>query len=287
MSDRETYSLLDCGDQRRLEQFGPLLIDRPAPGALFPRALKPEIWEQAQARYIRSDKGSCWKFPEGAEPEPFEVRIEGIRFQIRFSENGQLGVYPEQLENWRWLQKFCAASPESLRILNGFAYTGGSTLAASLGGKKGPGCDLCHLDSSKSSVNWAKENRRINGLENETIRFIVEDMLTFMDREIRRGRKYQGMILDPPAFGRAPGGKTWEIKRDLPLLLEKAEKLLNSEARFFLLSCHDKETSAEDLKQMLQKLKLPKGRIEKIELNIPATEGNDLPNGCAARWIRE
>lgn len=287
MDREDSYRLLDCGDQRRLEKFGHLIIDRPAPGALFPRARKMEIWNQAQARYVRSDKGSFWQFSKGIEPEPFEVEIEGIRFQIRFSENGQLGVYPEQLGNWCWLQKYCALSSEPLRILNGFAYTGGSTMAASLGGKEGISCDLCHLDSSKSSVNWARENRRINGLEKETIRFIVEDMLTFMEREIRRENKYQGIILDPPAFGRAAGGKTWEIKRDLPVLLKKSKELLDSKARFFLLSCHDKDTGAEDLKQMLQDLKLPKGQLEKRELVIPSLEGNALPNGCSALWIRD
>lgn len=287
MKETLEYRLLDCGDQRRLEQFGPWIIDRPAPGALFPRALGENLWKQAQARYVRGEKTSGWHFSRGLEsaPSPYPIELEGLRFQIRFSENGQLGIYPEQQKNWRWLQEMCAKLPESARILNGFAYTGGSTLAASLGGSRGAGCEVCHLDSSKSSVNWARDNQALNGLKKQTIRFIVEDMLTFMNREIRRGRRYQGMILDPPAFGRAPGGKTWEIQRDLPELLEKSAELMDSEARFFLLSCHDREISAKDLGLML-KDKMKEGPIETLDLSIPSEEGNDLPNGCAARWIR-
>lgn len=280
------YEFLDCGGGRRLERIGEVLIDRPAPQADFPRKLPEELWSRARARFVRGDRGGRWVFPAG-EPAAPSFRREEIRMELRFSENGQIGLYPEQLENWLWLRESCAALPRPLRVLNGFAYTGGSSLFAAAGG--GAEAEIRHVDASKSAVNWARRNRELSFPEGgEAVRFVVEDILLFMEREIKRGRSYQGLILDPPAFGRAPGRKTWRLKRDLPLLREKSRLLMGGEAQFLLLSCHDPELSREDLADFLGGIAGVKRReIETLALSLPAREGNDLPNGIAARWRRK
>jgi len=283
---QSNYQLLDCGDERRLELFGEILVDRPAPQARFPKALSSEVWEQAHARFIRNKTETRWDFKD--QPlESFHFIYGKMQMDLRFSPNGQLGVYPEQQENWDWLQQLIKREEQPLRILNGFAYTGGSTLAAASAFTEKIDHEICHLDSSKSSVNWARENAQHMGLQQQTIRYMVEDILKYMEREVKRSNSYQGMILDPPAFGRAKGGKTWKIQRDLPRLISLCAALFRESPRFFLLSCHDREISKEMLKDYLSQIpEIQRNKIELLDLTIPSSEGNPLPNGIAARWSR-
>ena len=217
-------------------------------------------------------------------------RIFGLRWILLqwncvFPKNGQIGIYPEQVPNWKWLKEQTEKADRPFKILNGFAYTGGSTLFASLGGIKGEKTDICHIDASKSAVNWARSNRDLSGLQEQTIRFVVEDILRFMEREIKRGRVYQGIILDPPAFGRAPGGRTWVLKKDLATLIDLSIRLMDEDPRFFLLSCHDPEITKEILAGQIAKLPgITPDKVETLDLMIPSEKGNSLPNGIAARW---
>jgi len=278
------YEFLDCGNERRLERFGEILVDRPAPQALFPPSLPQSEWDRADARFERGDSDSRWDFRREL-PESFPFLLDEIRMELRFSPNGQVGIYPEQRDNWRWIQRQTGESSSPLKVLNGFAYTGGSTLFASRGGKTGPGAEVCHLDASKSAVNWARRNVEISSLKDQTVRFIVEDIIRFLEREIKRGRQYQGIILDPPAFGRAAGGKTWVLKRDLHRLMDLSRDLFREDPRFFLISCHDPEVSSEMLVDQLYRFDgVEKRDVETLDLVIPSSVGNDLPNGIAARW---
>ncbi len=284
------YEFLDCGRGRRLERIGRWLIDRPAPQAEWSPGLMETEWNRADAVYRGQGKSGHWDFrnPElDQDPEDFRFTMDSIVMDLRFSENGQIGIYPEQIPNWEWLRMQTDRAESPLKVLNGFAYTGGSTLFSSLGGAGKNRIETCHVDASKSSVNWARNNRDLSGLQEETIRFVVEDILRFMEREIKRGRTYQGLILDPPAFGRAPGGRTWVLKKDLFTLIDLSIRLMGDDPRFILLSCHDPEITPEILAQQMARFpRVRTGDIETLNLELSAKRGRSLPNGIAARWSR-
>ncbi|OQY30902.1 MAG: hypothetical protein B6241_15155 [Spirochaetaceae bacterium 4572_59] len=285
------YEFLDCGNGRRLERFGEITVDRPAPQAEFPHKLSSTHWEEADARFLREEKESRWEFMKTDRKEiekEFCFISGGIRMDLKFSENGQIGIYPEQKENWNWIKEQTGKAEKPLRVLNGFAYTGGSTLFASRGGINGQTVDVCHLDASKSAVNWARKNAAASGLQDQTIRYVVEDIIRFMERQVKRGNSYQGIVLDPPAFGRAPGKKTWVLKRDLHTLMDLCRELFREDPRFILISCHDPEISKEMLADQLSRFgMISPGKISIKDLVIPSKNGNSLPNGIAARWSRD
>ena len=208
------------------------------------------------------------------------IKIDNITLQLRPSSNNQLGIFPEQLDNWRWMTKKIQEAKRPLKILNTFSYTGAATLMASAAAED---TEVCHLDGAKSAVSWARKNAELSGLEKNPIRWIVDDVLKFMEREVKRGKKYDGIILDPPAFGR--GAKSdWKIQRDLPLLLELVGKLLNDKPCFVIFSCHAIEFTAEDLAKMLEELPVFRGKkAEAVDLTISASKGNDLTSSICAR----
>lgn len=280
------YRFIDSGDGRRLDQFGSYIIDRPAPQANYPKKLNSETWDMASAKFSRNSDKSEPTWSSTIDSDDFQFEWDEIKLNLHLSENGQVGIYPEQLKNWLWIDEQIKKSTRPLKVLNGFAYTGGSTLFASRSNELG---EVCHLDASKSSVKRSRSNIVSSGLEERSVRFVVEDMITFMERELKRGNFYQGLILDPPAFGRAPGKKTWRIKRDLPKLLDLCYKLTQGKPEFILFSCHDPEISIADMKDMLSPfLKIPQSQCEELNLVIPSDcGGNDLQNGRAIRWSRK
>lgn len=277
--DSSNYELLDCGGGRRLERVEKTLFIRQAPQAVQD-ALLPELWNGADLIHSRTGKSS-WKGDMVEDKLP-DFHYKSIRMEMRLSENGQIGVYPEQMNNWDWLDSHLREDKEPQRILNGFAYTGASSLVCAAATGQG---EVCHLDASRAAVNWARVNRDKSGLPEDAVRFIVDDITVFMEREIRRGRRYSGIILDPPAFGRAKGGKTWVLKRDLPGLMSLCRELLDPRPRFFLLSCHDPEISRAELAALSASVLGCKSEdIETLDLIIPSEKGRSLPNGIAARW---
>jgi 23S rRNA (cytosine1962-C5)-methyltransferase len=271
------YELIDCGDNSRVERFGKIIIDRPCPQATW----APKINDfEYDVFFQRKNNKTNWN---GAEKfaESWEINIgKKIKAELSFSENGQVGIFPEQFDNWRWIEEKITENPaKKLKILNTFAYTGIATLFAST-----ENTEVCHVDGAKSAINSAKKNAELSGLSDAKIRWICDDVLTFMEREIRRGNKYDGIILDPPAFGRG-GKKTWKISRDLPKLMELVEKLLTDNPLFVILTCHASEHfSAEDFAEILEKLPQFKDKAaEKLFLNIPSEKGNSLPSSFGAR----
>ncbi len=268
------YKLLDCGKFEKLEQFDDVVIRRPAAQASWQRKLPAEIWRNYHARF--DQKENSWT----KKSELPNFKINNFQFKLKLSPNRQIGVFPEQLTNWRWLEKIVSTTTRPLNILNGFAYTGVSTLFASALPNA-----VTHIDASSSSVNWAKQNCQLSHLGKNNIRWMVDDILTFLKREIKRGIFYDGVILDPPAFGRGKNGTTWKIGRDFPTLMQLVNELLSETPEFIILSCHDKKFGLVELEHELAKLpKLKNRKIETLNLLIKSEKGNDLPSGNCARW---
>lgn len=270
------YELIDCGEERRVERFGKTVVNRPCAQAYFARRIKNL---DLDAFFMRKNDGNKWKMNENV-PKNWQINIgEKIKAKLSFSENGQVGIFPEQFNNWKWIKEKVEKNPAKLKILNTFAYTGISTLFSST-----ENTEVCHVDGAKSAINSAKKNAELSGLSENKIRWICDDVLTFMEREIRRGNKYNAIIMDPPAFGRG-GGKTWKISRDLPKLMELVEELLSENPLFVILTCHAPEYfSAEDFAEILEAIPQFKDKkAEELYLDIPSEKGNSLPSSFGAR----
>ena len=266
---KDDYELLDSGDGRKLERFGAYTLARPCSQALWRPSLPASEWARADASFDRED-GNRWHNRAGI-PKSWEIETAGIRFKLGGTDFGHLGIFPEQRAQWRWIRETVAAAKASGRapsLLNLFAYSGGSTLAAALGG-----AEVCHLDASKGMVEWARENAKLNGLAASPIRWIVDDAHKFMQREIRRGRRYDAIVLDPPSFGRGAGGEMYKIERDLKETLALAKELLSDAPLFVLFSSHTPGLSPVVAENILSQL-LPESRTEKGEMLL---EGKSLP----------
>ena len=263
------YSLVDAGAGRRLDSFAGVVLDRPAVGATEP-PLEPEVWPRATARFER-DVGWRWF---ARQPEPWTMTIEGLRFELRTTESGQVGLFPEQAAMWRWL---AGRVRPGMHVLNLFGYTGGTTLAAAAGG-----ASVVHVDASRTAVGWARRNAGLSGLADLPIRWIVEDASAFVRREGRRGHRYEGVVLDPPSFGRSAGGRSWRLEDDLEPLLDSVVAVLAPEPAFVLLTAHTPGFDAGRLGQMLER---HLGRTcEAGDLTVNAESGAELELGTFARW---
>lgn len=279
----DDYELLDSGGQRKLERFGRIVLVRPCSQAVwFPR-LPPAAWEKADAAFDRLD-GNQWH-NRGALPPAWQVSVDGMIFKLSGTDFGHLGIFPEQRAQWRWIRETVAAAkaarPESVSVLNLFAYSGGSTLAAALGG-----AEVCHLDASKGMVQWARENAALNHLGEHPIRWIVDDAHKFLGRELRRGRHYDGIVLDPPTFGRGQNGEMYKIERDLPETLRLCRQLLGPKPLFILLSAHTPGYSPVVMHHVLsQAVEGLGGGVTVGEMELTGAEGVlPTPSGVYARW---
>jgi len=278
---KDDYELLDSGDGRKLERFGKYALARPCSQAMWRPVLPNAEWERADASFDRED-GNRWHGRSNL-PKEWTIETAGIRFKLGGTDFGHLGIFPEQRAQWRWIRETveqARASCRSLpRVLNLFAYSGGSTLAAALGG-----AEVCHLDASKGMVEWARDNARLNGLDGHPIRWIVDDAHKFMKREIRRERRYDAIILDPPTFGRGAGGEMYKIERDLKDTLALVRDLLSDTPLFVLFSSHTPGLSQIVAENILRQM-FPDSRIGSGEMLL---EGASLPcpSGifCRAAW---
>ena len=274
------YELLDCGDGRRLERFAGCLLDRPAAQAVWPKSKSVAEWDNADAYYERTAPGKGQWLKPDAFPQHWELQLDNIKLELRPATNGQVGIFPEQLANWRWMAEYLRPQARPVRVLNAFAYTGVATLMASAANA---GVEVCHVDGAKSSVSAARRNAELSGLEHRPIRWIVDDVMTFLRREIKRGNQYDAFILDPPAFGRGSRA-SWQLHRDLPVLLDCVKQLLSVSPSFIILSCHAPDLSSSDLAVMLDRvLGADSLKSEAINLTIPSKTGHDLPSSICAR----
>jgi 23S rRNA (cytosine1962-C5)-methyltransferase len=279
------YALLDSGDAQKLERLGPYTIVRPAPQAIWRPQLPDAAWQRADAVYVRdSSGGGAWQFESRVKRE-FDILFADLIWRIKLTDFGHLGLFPEQLDNWRWLRAIIRARLQStnqrnLHVLNLFAYTGGSTLAASQAG-----AHVVHVDAAKGVVDWARRNAVISHLEERPIRWLVDDALKFVKREARRGVTYQGIILDPPSFGRGPKGEVFKIEDDLLPLLEACRDILANDALFVLYSCHTPGFTPLTLGNQVELLVHKRGgAIENGEMTVVDAQGRALPSGAMARW---
>ncbi|MFQ5559844.1 MAG: hypothetical protein ACE5FU_04560 [Nitrospinota bacterium] len=273
---KKNYELLDTGKERKLEKFGDVLVNRPAKKAKWRKGFSEEIWKSAGLSF------GDGRWNEGASGMLFKAWFADALFELKPLGGGQVGIFPEQEINWVWLSKIATETNRKLNILNGFASTGASTLFCST-----ENTEVCHVDGSKASVKTAARNAALSRKDENKIRWITDDVVSFMKREVRRGKKYDGFIFDPPAFGRGKGGKEWCLKRDLPFLLETVNQLSRGQPEFVLISSHDPELSSCALGKLLKNLDgVRDEEVESGVLEIPAKSGQNLPGGVYARWRR-
>lgn len=292
----EDYELLDSGREEKLERYGKVLLSRPDPQALWEKKLLEGEWSKAQGRYERKDKEGEWHAKD--LPKEWQVSFGGLKFLIRPTSFKHTGLFPEQLSNWEWIRGILSAnsashSPSASEgvgvhvlqslpsVLNLFGYTGGATLAAAQAGAA-----VTHLDASKTAVAWARENATVSGLADKPIRWIVEDALVFVRREIKRGNKYDGIIMDPPAFGHGPKNELWKIEEDFIELVKLCQELLSEKPLFFLINGYAAGYSplafAYNLEPLIKKYG---GRLEYGDLTIEEKgSGRLLPCGIFSRW---
>ena len=225
---KDGYELLDSGDGRKFERFGDIRLVRPCSQAMWRPQLSPAEWGKADASFDR-EEGNAWH-GRARLPKEWTIETAGIRFRLSGTDFGHLGIFPEQRASWRWLR---GVVKKGMSVLNLFAYSGGSTMASALSG-----ASVCHVDAAKGMVEWARKNAALNGLDGHPIRWIVDDAHAFMRREIRRGHRYDGVILDPPTFGRGANGQLYKIERDLKETLSLVRDLLSEKPAFVLFSSH-------------------------------------------------
>ncbi|MCC6454788.1 MAG: class I SAM-dependent methyltransferase [Caldilineaceae bacterium] len=280
------YQLLDSGNMRKLEQLGPYLIVRPAPQAIWSPRLPQSAWQRADAVYERdASGGGSWQF-RGSVKREFDILFDRLSLRIKLTDFGHLGLFPEQAHNWEWLRNLIRrrlqrTNNRNLHVLNLFGYTGGSTLAASQAG-----AHVVHVDAAKGVVDWARRNTEISRLQERPIRWLVDDALKFVKREARRNNRYQGIILDPPSFGRGPKGEVFKIEDDLLPLLEECRTLLADDALFILYSGHTPGFTPLVMYNQLATITPKQGQIEHGEMVVVDQQGRMLPSGTYARWFR-
>lgn len=274
------YEILDAGNGNKYERWGDVRLLRPDPQAIWPM----EEPRAADARYLRSAAGGGhWEYAR-ALPESWTIGYRDLRFIVRPTGFKHTGLFPEQAVNWDWMRTIVSRrKPEPFRALNLFAYTGGATAALSAAG-----AEVVHVDAAKGMVAWAKGNLAESGLSDKPARFIVDDVMKFVQREQRRGREYEGILMDPPSYGRGPGGEMWKIEEGLYPLVSECVKLLSDRAGFFLINSYTTGLAPTVLSNVLQAaLGFRGGRIEAEEVGLPISRSAlVLPCGASGRWER-
>lgn len=259
------YALLDSGGGRKLERYGPYTVVRPEPQAMWNRRLPDSAWEKADAVFNPSDEEDAgnWRF-KGKPKESWPMAWGEAKFHARFTAFRHLAFFPEQAANWAWLDERLRATPGQPKVLNLFGYTGVASLVCAAAG-----AHVTHVDASKKAIGWARENAALSGLEDKPIRWICEDARRYVQREVRRGSRYDGVILDPPKYGRGPDGEVWRLFENLPELAALCTELLSENASFLLLNAYAERISGAALSSLLaSNLQDRGGRIDWGELTL-------------------
>ena len=276
----QDYELLDCGGGQRLERWGKQILVRPDPQAIWQPAGSP-LWKKADATYHRSKTGGGhWEVRQ--LPEQWTIHYEELVFNIKPMSFKHTGVFPEQAANWDFIREQIRSAGRPINVLNLFAYTGGATLAAA-----SAGASVCHVDAARGMVTWAKENAKSSGLENAPIRWIVDDCAKFVEREIRRGKKYDAIIMDPPSYGRGPTGEVWKLEENLYPFVELVSGVLSDNPLFIVMNTYTTGLAPSAVTYIMETVISKKfgGHTESQELGLPVTEsGLALPCGVTTRW---
>ena len=282
-SDWKDYEVIDTGDGEKLERWDDVILRRPDPQAIWPKQ-NPALWDKADAWYHRSAKGGGeWEFFK-ALPERWTVRLGDLKFYVRPTGFKHTGLFPEQAVNWNWMAGLIRAAGRPIRVLNLFGYTGGATCACAAAG-----AHVTHVDAAKGMVQWAGENRRLCGIDETRVRWIVDDALKFVQREARRGNAYQGILMDPPSYGRGPGGEVWKLENELYGLVSACQKVLAEDALFMLINSYTTGLQPAVLNNMLTMTVAHArgGRVAADEIVLPVREGGVLPCGASGRWSHD
>jgi len=273
------YELIDSGEGEKLERYGQYILRRPDPQALWPKNLTEQLWKQADASFLAD--GAKWKTKEGMNKD-WEIEMSDLKFMIKPTPFKHVGIFPEQESNWIWIKEKIKQANRPIKMLNLFGYTGGATLAG-----LSAGAEVVHVDGSKSAITWAKQNAEISGLANRKVRWIEDDAKKFVAREIKRGNKYDAIVMDPPAFGHGAKNEVWKIEEDLIKLLAMCREILSNEPLFIIVNGYASGYSAiayeNGLKSIIQNLG---GEIESGELTIAEAKTERLlPAGIFARIL--
>ncbi|MBE6537764.1 MAG: SAM-dependent methyltransferase [Ruminococcaceae bacterium] len=278
----QDYKILDTSSGEKLELWGKYSLVRPDPQVIWKSDKKNPLWNKADASYKRSKSGGgAWN--ENRLPESWHIKYKDLTFLIKPMGFKHTGLFPEQATNWDWMRELIEKAGRPINVLNLFAYTGGATVACAKAG-----ASVCHVDASKGMVNQAKENARLSGLENAPIRYIVDDCKKFIEREIRRGRKYDAIIMDPPSYGRGPTGEVWKIEENIDAFVELCSGVLSDTPLFFLLNSYTTGLSASTMKYITNIRLLTKfdGKSYADELGLPVKDtGLELPCGSSVRVV--
>ncbi len=276
------YKILDMANGQKLERWGNVILSRPDPQIIWKDKSFPDKWKMVNATYNRSKSGGgSWEYNKQI-PKNWQIKYKNLTFNIKPMGFKHTGIFPEQAVNWDWMMEKITKSKREIKALNLFAYTGGATVAC-----LASGASVCHVDSSKGMVSWAKENVVSSGLEDKKIRYIVDDVNKFVSREIRRNNKYDAIIMDPPSYGRGANGEVWQFENNIYDLVQLCTKVLSDNPLFFLINSYTTGISSTVLENILN-LTVAKNHIGKItsgEIGLPMENSKlILPCGIYARW---
>ncbi len=283
--DWKDYELLDCSCGERLERWGDVILIRPDPQVIWQTEKRHPLWKKANARYHRSKTGGgSWEVYSSLPPD-WAIRYKDLSFRVKTMGFKHTGLFPEQAVNWDCVMELICRADRPLRVLNLFAYTGGATIAS----LKAGAC-VVHVDASKGMVQWAKENAKASGVDDKPVRWIVDDCIKFVQREIRRGNRYDIIIMDPPSYGRGPGGEVWKLEDEVYAFVSLCEQLLSDDAQMMLINSYTTGLSPSVMAYILQSVVQPKhdGRVTCDEIGLPLS-GSDrvLPCGASAFWRKD
>lgn len=276
------YEIIDMADGEKLERWKDIILVRPDPQIIWKGKSLPKKWNEAIARYNRSNTGGgSWQYKKKI-PASWQVNYKNLTFNIKPMGFKHTGLFPEQAANWDWMIEKIKSAKRPIKVLNLFAYTGGATVACTYAG-----AEVCHVDSSKGMVTWAKENIASSNLQDKPVRYIVDDVVKFVNREIRRGNKYDAIIMDPPSYGRGANGEVWKFEENICDLVQLCSNVLSEKPLFFLINSYTTGISSTVLENILN-LNITKrygGKIENGEIGLPMTNSKlILPCGIFGRW---
>ena len=272
------YECIDTANGEKLERWGDVVLCRPDPQVIWDTKASPELWKTADAHYHRSSSGGGkWEYRKQI-PEQWVVRYKNLAFNIKPMGFKHTGLFPEQAVNWDYMMDKISTR-KGAKVLNLFAYTGGATVACAKAGAA-----VTHVDASKGMVQWAKENAKLSGLQDAPVRYLVDDCMKFVEREIRRGNKYDAILMDPPSYGRGPGGEVWKIEDSICQFVRRCTLLLSDDPLFFIINSYTTGLAPTVLINLM-KMCLPEGKTQSSEIGLKITSSDMvLPCGATCRW---
>ena len=280
--DWKDYTIIDMANGEKLEKWGDITLVRPDPQIIWKEKTYPNKWKNINARYNRSKSGGgSWEY-KNKLPQSWNIKYKNLTFNIKLMGFKHTGLFPEQAVNWDWMIEKIKKEQRQIKVLNLFAYTGGATVAC-----LSAGASVCHVDSSKGMVTWAKENVKASNLENKPVRYIVDDVIKFVNREIRRGNKYDAIIMDPPSYGRGTNGEVWQFEENIDNLVQLCTNVLEEKPLFFLINSYTTGISSKVLENILKinMKNIKNGKFTSGEIGLPMQDSDlVLPCGIYSKW---